>query len=96
MCKMCVCVFIWVNAHTCLSICACTVFLKKKIPQISYKGFPGLLAYVSTVVCLIIHNSNKKILFRTEFVAAFHFAGSGMELMEDRWQGDVSSGLILG
>jgi hypothetical protein len=68
---------------------------KKKIPQISYKGFPGLLAYVSTVVCLIIHNSNNKILFRTEFLAAFHFAGSGMELMEDRWQGDVSSGLIL-
>jgi hypothetical protein len=25
-----VCVFIWVSAHTCMSICVCTVCLKKK------------------------------------------------------------------
>jgi O-glycosyl hydrolase len=56
MSKIYVCVFIGVNARMYLSIS------KKKIPQIYYKGFPGLLAYVSTVVCVIIHNSNKKNL----------------------------------
>jgi hypothetical protein len=28
--RMCVRVFIWVSAHTCMSICVCTVFLKKE------------------------------------------------------------------
>jgi hypothetical protein len=27
--SLCVCVFIWVSAHTCMSIYICTVFLKK-------------------------------------------------------------------
>jgi hypothetical protein len=27
--RVCVCVFIGMSAHTCMSICICTVFLKK-------------------------------------------------------------------
>jgi hypothetical protein len=66
-----------------------------KITQISYSGFHNLLADVSTVVCLTIHNSNKKCYSVLNFLRHFIFAGSGMELM-DGWQGDGSSGLILG
>jgi hypothetical protein len=28
--RVCVCVFIWVSAHTCIIICVYTVFLKKE------------------------------------------------------------------
>jgi hypothetical protein len=31
MVSVCVRVFIWVSAHTCMSICVCTVFLKQVI-----------------------------------------------------------------
>jgi hypothetical protein len=33
--KVCLCVFIRVNARTCMRICICTVFLKKEIVQFS-------------------------------------------------------------
>jgi hypothetical protein len=29
--RVCVCVFIWVSAHMCMSICICPVFLKKSL-----------------------------------------------------------------
>jgi hypothetical protein len=31
--RICMCVFIGVSAHTCMSICICIVFLKKGIPK---------------------------------------------------------------
>jgi hypothetical protein len=36
-----VCVFIWVSAHMCMSICVCTVFLKKSWPRQMWGRLPS-------------------------------------------------------
>jgi hypothetical protein len=51
--RVCMCVFIRVSAHTCMSIYICTVFLKKKYLNLfkfgNYFIFPSKLIDFSTV-----------------------------------------------
>jgi hypothetical protein len=51
--RMCVRVFIWVSAHTCMSICVCTVFLKKRTNYaIQYNTILYKLFFIITLYSL--------------------------------------------